>query len=228
MTSRLKLAHANYSQFWIRICDCAKPLGVCDCTSRGKYDLCLELFWFRVWCNDTSSVEINRHDSPVFSQPLSDPSPTRFEISMCTSLNLSRNWVTVVCWISLSLEDFSGICCPLDIRKTEKGLRVRMCARDLANSEYRGHLLSLYWAPSSSNEFEVNPKDILFEILFFDFCFLVVCDLRLMRWIYYLLVSRRQALERKKTAGMMGSSSMQERQRRVSEAMHYGVLRLKL
>jgi hypothetical protein len=41
-------------------------------------------------------------------------------------------------------------------------------------------------------------------------------------------VSRRQALERKKAAGMMGSSSMQERQRRVSEAIHYGVLRLKL
>ncbi len=126
------------------------------------------------------------------------------------------------------LEGFSGICCPLDIGKTVKGLRVRMCARDLVNSGYRGHLLSLYWAPSSSNEFKVNPKDILFENLFFHFCFLVVCDLRLMRWIYYLLVSRRQALERKKAAGMMGSSSMQERQRRVSEAIHYGVLRLKL
>jgi hypothetical protein len=122
-----------------------------------------------------------------------------------------------------SLEGFSGICCPLDIRKTEKGLHIRISARDLANFGYRGHLLSLYWASSSSNEFEVNPKDILFEILFFDFCFLVVCDLRLMRWIYHLVVPRRQALERKKTAGMMGSSSMQERQRRVSEAMHYGV-----
>lgn len=105
VTSRLKYLEAGtWKPFAIQNqnCDCAKPLGVCGWTSGGKYHLCLELFWFRVWRNDTSSVEINRHDSPVFPQPLSDPSPARFEISMCTSLNLSRNWVTVVCWISLS------------------------------------------------------------------------------------------------------------------------------